>query len=172
MIDFKQKQLKEWQDKNFPVSRYLDMPKIELVEFILAMQFSLGMMEELGEMAHHILKGIQGIRGGVNGINKPEVGDGFGDMIVFGQQLLSVLKMDSEKEVEKVIESVLKRDWINNPSGENIDKKVDTENNSLTYQELRKRIHKNYNSNFHEAAMPLPVIFWIKELCVLLEERK
>jgi NTP pyrophosphatase (non-canonical NTP hydrolase) len=121
MIDLKQKQLKEWQDKNFPRSRYEQMTKDQLIDFILLMQFTLGMAEEIGEVAHHILKGIQGIREGVDGIDKKEVADGVVDSLIFGQQLLSELKVDAEKEIEEVTEKVLQRNWVKNPeSGEKI----------------------------------------------------
>ena len=61
------------------------------------MQFSLGMAEEVGEVAHHILKGVQGIRGGVNGFDINQIADGVVDSGVYGQQLLSHFGVDSEK---------------------------------------------------------------------------
>jgi NTP pyrophosphatase (non-canonical NTP hydrolase) len=120
MIDLKQKELKEWQEKNFPRSRYEVMTKNQLIDMILVMQFTLGMAEEVGEVCHHILKGIQGIRGGVNGFNKDEIADGVTDSLVFGQQLMSLLQIDAEKEIAAVVEKVLKRNWKENPTGNNI----------------------------------------------------
>jgi len=120
MIDLKQKELKEWQDRNFPRSRYEALEKDQLIDMILAMQFSLGMAEEVGEVAHHILKGVQGIRNGVNGFNINQIADGVVDSSVFGQQLLSHFNIDTEKETEKVIGEVLQRDWLNNPSGSDL----------------------------------------------------
>jgi len=118
MIDLKQIELKEWQERNFPRSRYEAMTKDQLIDMILAMQFTLGMAEEVGEVAHHILKGIQAIRGGVNGFNINQIADGVVDSGVFGQQLLSHFGVDSEKETSKVIDEVLKRNWIVNPAGD------------------------------------------------------
>jgi len=117
MIDLKQTMLKNWQEKNFPRSRYEAMTKDELIDMILIMQFTLGMAEEVGEICHHILKGAQGIRGGVNGIDKKQVADGFGDTIVFGEQLCSALDINAEEEVSEVIDAVLKRNWKEDPSG-------------------------------------------------------
>lgn len=107
MIDLKQKQLKEWQNKNFGVHND-DVLKC-----------ALGIAEEAGEICHHVLKGSQKIRGGVDGINKEQVADGVADTLIYGIQLLSVLGLDAEEEITKVIEKVLKRDWIENPTGEN-----------------------------------------------------
>jgi hypothetical protein len=118
MIDLKQKELKEWQDRNFPRSRYEIMSKDQLIDMIIAIQFTLGMAEEVGEIAHHILKGIQGIRGGVNGFDINQIADGVVDTGVFGQQLLSHFGVDSEKETAKVIDEVLRRNWIDNPEGD------------------------------------------------------
>jgi len=120
MIDLKQKELKEWQERNFPRSRYEAMTKDQLIDMILAMQFTLGMAEEVGEVAYHILKGIQAIRGGINGFNINQIADGVVDSGVFGQQLLSHFGVDSEKETSKVIDEVLKRDWKEDPSGGNM----------------------------------------------------
>ena len=119
MIDLKQIELKEWQERNFPRSRYEAMTKDQLIDMILAMQFTLGMAEEVGEVAHHILKGVQAIRGGINGFNINQIADGVVDSGVFGQQLLSHFGVDSEKETSKVIDEVLKRNWIENPAGDN-----------------------------------------------------
>ena len=41
MIDLKQIELKEWQERNFPRSRYEAMTKDQLIDMILAMQFTL-----------------------------------------------------------------------------------------------------------------------------------
>ena len=118
MIDLKQKELAEWQNKNFPRSRYEEMTKSQLIDMILVIQFALGMAEEVGEVCHHILKGVQAIRGGVNGFNINEIADSIVDSSIFGQQLLSRFGVDSESEIEKVTEKVLKRNWVDNPEGD------------------------------------------------------
>ena len=105
MIDLKQLELNEWQRRNFG-QHDTDI-----------MRCALGMTEEIGEVCHHILKGIQKIRGGVNGIDTIEVADGVADTMIYGIQLLSFLGVDAEKTIERTISQVLKRDWKMNPSG-------------------------------------------------------
>jgi len=112
MIDLKQKQLKEWQEKNFGIHE----------DDIL--KCALGMSEEVGEVCHHVLKGVQKIRFGIGGIDKKQVADGIADTLIFGLQILSKLDLDAEKEIAEVIEKVLQRDWIKDPSGKKMDKPV------------------------------------------------
>ena len=113
MIDLKQKELYAWQQRNFPTTKLEKLSKEELIKIILILQITVGINEEVGEVSHHVLKGIQGIRGGVNGIQTDEVADGICDSLIYGLQLLSLLKIDAEKEFGKVIEEVLNRDWTN-----------------------------------------------------------
>ena len=115
MISLKQKELKEWQERNFPTDGLMSLEKEELIKIILTLQVTLGICEEAGEVAHHVLKGTQSIRGGVKGINKKEVANGVGDNLIYGMQLLSLLNMDVEVEVEEVIREVLDRDWVKYP---------------------------------------------------------
>jgi len=44
--------------------------------------------------------------------------------------------------------------------------------NLSTFEELKKVMHSNYNSNFHSDNMPWNTMAWIKELCMLLDKRK
>lgn len=115
MIDLKQTELKKWQDNNFPRSRYEDMTKDQLIDMILVMQMALGVAEEAGELVHHVLKGSQGIREGINGFDKVEIADAVSDGLIFGMQALSLLEVDAEREIETVTNKVLKRDWVSNP---------------------------------------------------------
>lgn len=105
MIDLKQKELDEWQARNF--GRHDDD----------LLKCALGMAEEVGEVCHHVLKGTQKIRSGLNGINKVEIADGVADTLIYGLQILSLLGLDAEEEISVVIEKVLQRDWKANPSG-------------------------------------------------------
>ena len=105
MIDLKQKELDDWQSRNF--GRHDDD----------ALKCALGMAEEVGEVCHHVLKGTQRIRGGMNGLNKAEIADGVADTLIYGLQLLTVLGIDAEEEIALVIEKVRRRDWKNNPKG-------------------------------------------------------
>jgi len=103
MLDLKQKQLREWQEKNFGVHKNDPL------------RCALGMAEEVGEVCHHVLKGTQGIREGVNGIDHKEVADGIADTLVYGIQLMTCLGLDATKEISEVIDKVLERDWVKNP---------------------------------------------------------
>jgi NTP pyrophosphatase (non-canonical NTP hydrolase) len=112
MLDLKQKQLDEWQARNF--GRHDDD----------ALKCALGMSEEVGEVCHHVLKGTQRIRGGTNGLNKAEVADGVADVLIYGIQLLSIIGVDAEKEIASVIDKVLERDWKKNPEGNGVSNPV------------------------------------------------
>lgn len=114
-MDLRQKEVHEWQKKNFTSDYLLEKSKEELVEIIYILQMALGVVEEAGEIAHHVLKGTQHVRGGVDGIDKKQVADGVGDNLIFGMQLLSFLGVDAEKELPPVIESVLSRNWVDDP---------------------------------------------------------
>lgn len=116
-MDLKQQELKEWQDRNFPRSRYEVLSKKELIDIIFTLQVTLGICEEAGEIAHHVLKGVQGIREGINGIDKEQIADGVGDTLIYSEQLLSALNIDAEKELPKIIDTVLSRNWIEQPKG-------------------------------------------------------
>jgi len=105
MIDLKQAELHQWQVKNFG----------EHSDDVL--KCALGMAEECGEICHHVLKGTQRIRGGVNGMQKGEIADGVADVLIYGVQLLSLIGLDAEAEIATVIDHVLKRNWIDDPSG-------------------------------------------------------
>lgn len=109
MIDLKQKELDVWQAKNF--GRHDDD----------ALKCALGMAEEVGEVCHHVLKGTQKIRGGIDGLNKAEIADGVADTLIYGLQLLSVIGVDAEKEIVSVIDKVLARDWKKDPTGSKCD---------------------------------------------------
>lgn len=103
MLYLRQADLADWQDKNFGVHD----------DDLLA--FAVGMAEEVGEVCHHILKGRQGIREGVNGIDKAEVLDGVTDTLIYGLQILSRLGIDAEKEMPAIIQKVLSRNWVEDP---------------------------------------------------------
>ena len=117
MLDLKQKELAEWQERNFPKSRYEHLSKEELIDIIVMLQCTLGMAEEVGEVCHHVLKGTQGIRGGVNGVNRREVADGVDDAKIYGNQLMTLINVDAERSYAKTVGQVLDRDWQKDPSG-------------------------------------------------------
>ena len=111
MIDLKQKEFKEWQERNFPASDFMALEKEELVDKFIIMKLTLGISEEAGEVCHHVLKGIQGIRGGKDGIDRVEVADGIADILIFSLGLLTLLGIDAEREIERVMGEVLSREW-------------------------------------------------------------
>jgi len=114
VIDPKQTELAYWQARNFPVSELFDLSKEDLVLMICNLQMTLGMCEEVGEIAHTVLKGTQGIREGKNGINKDLLADGFGDVFIYGSQLMTLNKIDVSDAINTTIQQILKRDWQNN----------------------------------------------------------
>jgi len=102
MIDLKQKELAEWQERNF---RNVTSEKLVL-----------GMAEEVGELCHYILKRMQKIREAADEQEvREQIADAFADTVIFGIQLMEKEGMDAEKVIEKTIEVVLKRDWLSNP---------------------------------------------------------
>lgn len=98
-----QKDLWEWERTHFPMA--IGHPE----------QFVLGMAEEVGEVAHMVLKSIQKIREGKEGLTeevKLQIVDGVYDTLVFGLQLLSELGVEFEPGFSELIyKEILKRDW-------------------------------------------------------------
>ena len=111
-MDLQQQELALWQERNF--GKHDDD----------ILKCALGMSEEVGEVCHHVLKGTQHIRGGVDGIDVMEVADGVADVVIYGIQLLSKLGLDAEEEIAKTINNVLARDWVANPDGTDMGKPV------------------------------------------------
>jgi len=102
MIDLRQKDLAEWQRRNFGE--------------VSSEKLALGMAEELGELCHALLKRGQGIREGANGSDlKPEIADAFADCVIFGINLMENEGLDAELLLKQTIKKVLQRDWVNNP---------------------------------------------------------
>ena len=117
MIDLRQKDLADWAEKNFG-ERKADVYKCVL-----------GMMEELGELSHWLLKRSQGIREPSDGRDcKSEIGDAFADVVIYGIQAMNCEGIDAETVIKDTIEKVLKRDRKNNPSGEGESQHKEVEN--------------------------------------------
>jgi len=117
MVDLRQKELADWQAANFDNSELECLSREELIKTIHILQMALGIAEEAGEIAHHVLKGTQHIRGGINGINVKEVVDGVGDCLIYGTQLLTAVDADVEEGITSTIDSILERNWKENPTG-------------------------------------------------------
>lgn len=101
MISLRQNELSSWQDKNFPPTN--------------SMELVVGMMEELGELAHAILKSRQKIRGYDEDRAKAEIADAFADVVIYGINLMSIEGLDAETAIRHTIDMVLSRDWVKYP---------------------------------------------------------
>lgn len=101
-ISYLQKSLMGWLDHNFPKAGS-------------SMQF-LGVVEEVGELAHHILKGEQGIRGESDReANLERIRDDVGDIFIFLANFCNRQGISMEKCVLGAYSEVMKRDWIKFP---------------------------------------------------------
>jgi len=89
MVNLKQKELADWQTRNFGQANTHDL--------------ALGMAEEVGELCHFVLKRKQGIREGNGHDCKPEIADAFADTMIYGIQLMTSEGLDAEKVLEEVI---------------------------------------------------------------------
>jgi NTP pyrophosphatase (non-canonical NTP hydrolase) len=95
---FQQKKLYLWQLNNFGNET--------------AMHMLAGMTEELGELAHALLKKEQKIRQGLDAtICNVLIADAFGDILVYGNQLLTILGIDAEEAYNNTLKEILQRDW-------------------------------------------------------------
>jgi len=91
---------KEWRIKNFPDATIEDAKD--------------GMVEELGELFHHLLKQRQGIRGTWE---EHEAGakDSLADFVIYGFHLCEEKEWDFQTVLEETLASVLTRNWKENP---------------------------------------------------------
>lgn len=106
-MDLKQLQsdIQAWREYNFPNSNDLQ-------------QF-LGVVEEVGELAHSILKSQQGIRGNEH---EAEARDAVGDIMIFLMNFCSANDWDLEDILEETWAEVNDRDWIKYPEAGKGDK--------------------------------------------------
>lgn len=101
MISLKQlqEQHKDWEEKNFgKVSREDSF---------------LGIAEEVGELAHALLKSKQGIRTNEN--HDLTIKDAVGDIFIYLVSFCNKMDYDLEKIIDVVWEEVSRRDWNKNP---------------------------------------------------------
>jgi len=99
-IDNTQAKLKEWRSKNF--------------KEITDQQQLMGIMEEVGELSHAMLKWKQGIRGYDKKRAYEEMQDAIGDMIIFAMGLCDVYGWKMSDIIKKTSDYVLTRDWNKN----------------------------------------------------------
>jgi len=77
-------------------------------------QIMLGMTEELGEIAHHLLKRAQGIRGeGVD--HDAEIRDGCADLVIFMMGLADLEGFGLMDAINEAWDKVKHRDWVLHP---------------------------------------------------------
>lgn len=91
-----------WRKKNFPTTA--DNADHQFM----------GVVEEVGELAHARLKSLQGIRGTAEEHLANEQ-DAVGDIVIFLAGYCSARGFNFGSLVEKALREVLERDWINDP---------------------------------------------------------
>jgi NTP pyrophosphatase (non-canonical NTP hydrolase) len=74
----------------------------------------LGLVEELGELAHAVLKAAQKIRGSEEK-HREEAEDAVGDLVIYLADFCSRHDIDLQDSVRKTWEKVKQRDWKKNP---------------------------------------------------------
>ena len=94
-----QREAKDWQTKNFKKQK--------------PYQPLLGIVEEVGELAHAHLKQEQGIRKGEDFLGQKV--DAIGDVIVFLAHYCNLSGIDLENAVYYTWQEVKQRDWIRFP---------------------------------------------------------
>lgn len=98
-----QVKLSRWQERNFGQ--------------VTTFQNLAGITEEVGELAHAILKNSQSIRGLDDSALKTAAGDAIADATIFQIQLCTALGLDWWSLVSETALHVMERDWVNDPSG-------------------------------------------------------
>ena len=73
----------------------------------------LGVMEEVGELSHSVLKGRQGIRGTPEE-HRLNAQDAVGDIVIFLSDFCTRYDIDFQHAVEKTWAQVKQRDWTKN----------------------------------------------------------
>jgi NTP pyrophosphatase (non-canonical NTP hydrolase) len=98
-----QREHQTWQDRNFPDTQSA------VLSFI-------GMVEEMGEIAHALLKHQQGIRGLSEAVTvNDKIVDGHCDLIIFSFGLANAIGYSLEPELKATWHKVKARDWVKDP---------------------------------------------------------
>jgi len=100
-----QDEINEWSERNFG--------KVPNEQIPLRVSSFLGMVEELGELAHAMLKWSQGIRGTPEE-HQEAVKDSIADLLVFTLDFCGRNGMDAERLLADVWSKVKQRDWTKN----------------------------------------------------------
>lgn len=96
-----QAEMDTWCRANFPDTNYTE-------------QF-LGVVEELGEASHALLKKQQGIRESVTGQSDELLTDAFADMFVYMLNFCNYYGIDFDKAIHETWNQVKSRDWRKYP---------------------------------------------------------
>jgi NTP pyrophosphatase (non-canonical NTP hydrolase) len=109
MIRELQREHKLWLDYNFPKQK--------------AHQPLLGLVEEVGELAHAHLKFEQGIREGTETLQEILAlkADAVGDIFIYLMSYCNSSHIDLEGCIRMAWAEVKRRDWIKDPQGGSID---------------------------------------------------
>lgn len=103
-----QEQAREWRARNFPDHTLEDQ--------------LIGMTEELGELAHAVLKHKQGIRGFEDPVKyEAAVMDAIGDLFIFACGVADKLNIDVATAIACAWAEVQERDWVSHPGQLTID---------------------------------------------------
>jgi NTP pyrophosphatase (non-canonical NTP hydrolase) len=74
----------------------------------------MGVVEEVGELSHAMLKQSQGIRGSYE-LHESEMEDAVGDILIYLTGFCSAKGWDMAEILETTAENILARDWIRDP---------------------------------------------------------
>lgn len=102
MLKQTQAEIIEWSTRNFGECPNSTIP--------LRISSFLGMVEEIGELAHHVLKMGQNIRGSRE-VHLAGVVDSIADLLVFTLDFCARNGMDAEDILSEVWSKVKQRDW-------------------------------------------------------------
>jgi NTP pyrophosphatase (non-canonical NTP hydrolase) len=105
MLKKMQDEIIEWSHRNFG-----DVPNSQIP---IRISSFLGMVEEVGEIAHAILKKSQGIRG-TDEEHDEAISDGIADLLVYTLDFCGRTDRNSEELLTKVWAKVKQRDWTKN----------------------------------------------------------
>jgi NTP pyrophosphatase (non-canonical NTP hydrolase) len=98
-----QKEVHIWSRRNFGVHKPDDP--------------FLGIVEEVGELAHAILKARQGIRKGALSPEeaRKQIKDAVGDLFIYTADYCASSNIDLDETVKEVWDEVKQRDWVKYP---------------------------------------------------------
>lgn len=98
-----QAEQKSWASYNFPKNIGREMLHIPVM----------GVAEESGELCHHALKMIQGIRG-TDAEHEANIKDAIGDISIYMMDICNKMGWDFEAVINEVWATVIQRDWQKN----------------------------------------------------------